>query len=612
MNKSELQQQVFDYFHGTNGVGRNVLKAIELCKKISDGDIYRLYEIGKMYLSVGDVQNAIEYHKKGAELGDTWAMVKIGLIYKFGLHVSCDFEISKYWYKLAADAGNSKAIYQLGLIFHQLNDSANAKKFFEMAYNAGVAAGAYEIGENFSKNNSEAIEWYDKFANAEIFPSFFDDKLQHKIKVENYCAGKNIFLNYYEISSSKNSGLRFGNLLEYYREKIFSEYAHMIEKMSWFYFSSDDKKNIDKIIKYLTRTANLYNNHSSSVNERLGQFYERQKNFDSAIYWYKRSLADKNNFGMTLEKLGKVYCKIGDGFNAAKCFEDAYNEKYFTCAFELGKIYQQGKIISQNAEKAVEWYEKFVRMTDTPYLLRVEIGSAFTRLGEIFLFGQGTKINYAKALEYFLKAIKIFKVTEVCDGYAYFYLGKIYYFGLGVEKNFEKAFENLKESVAWHNPEAIRMLADVYLKNKNSAENPEEFIKLLEGKKDFETIGRLCRGVSPDANPNGMLKDNPDFFGNNPAPSAKKYLIKSAENGNMESAWLLGGEWYKKVFENYKKLLPTDDIKILHRLAMMYDEYGIAVECDAEKKKEFVEKWSDLFPEECFVDERSWNGIDKS
>ena len=384
--------------------------------------------------------------------------------------------------------------------------------------------------------------------------------------------------------------------------------------MSWFYFSSDDKKNIEKIIKYLTRTANLYNNRGNfpSVNDRLGEFYERQKNFDSAIYWYKRSLADKNNLGMTLEKLGKVYCKIGDGFNAAKCFEDAYDEKIFECAFELGKIYQQGKIISQNAEKAVEWYEKFIRMTDAPYLLRTEIGAAFTHLGEIFFFGQGTEIDYAKALEYFFKTIKVFKVTEVCDGYAYYYLGKMYYFGLGVEKNFEKAFENLKESVAWHNPEAIRMLADVYLKNKSSAENPEEFIKLLEEKGDFETIGRLCLGVSRDANPNDMLEDNPDFFGNNPSPSAKKYLIKSAENGNMESAWLLGGEWYKKVFENYQKSLPTDDIKILHRLAMMYDEYGMAVECDAEKMREFVAKWSDLFPEECFVNERTWNGIDKS
>ena len=130
-------------------------------------------------------------------------------------------------------------------------------------------------------------------------------------------------------------------------------------------------------------------------------------------------------------------------------------------------------------------------MTDAPYLLRTEIGAAFTHLGEIFFFGQGIEIDYAKALEYFLKAIKVFKVTEVCDGYAYYYLGKIYYFGLGVEKNFEKAFENLKESVAWHNPEAIRMLADVYLKNKNSAENPAEFIKLLEENGDFETIGRL-------------------------------------------------------------------------------------------------------------------------
>ena len=139
--------------------------------------------------------------------------------------------------------------------------------------------------------------------------------------------------------------------------------------MSWFYFSSDDKKNIEKIIKYLTRSANIYN--FSSINDRLGEFYERQKNFDSAIYWYKRSLADKNNLGMTLKNLGKIY-----------------------------------------------------------------------------------------------------------------------YFGLGVEKNFEKAFENLKESVAWHNHEEIRMLADVYLK-KNSAENPAEFIKLLE--EILEIIPRLLQ-----------------------------------------------------------------------------------------------------------------------
>lgn len=127
MNKSELQQQIFDYFHGTNDVEKNVPKAIELCKKIADGDIYRLYEIGKMYLAVGDVQNAIEYHKKGVELSDTWAMVKIGLLYKCGLYIPCDLETSKYWYQLAAGAGNSKAMYQLGLIYQELKDSANAK-----------------------------------------------------------------------------------------------------------------------------------------------------------------------------------------------------------------------------------------------------------------------------------------------------------------------------------------------------------------------------------------------------------------------------------------------------------------------------------------------------
>ena len=170
--------------------------------------------------------------------------------------------------------------------------------------------------------------------------------------------------------SSKNSERRFGNLLEYYRERILTAYSYMIEKMIWTYFVYGDEKNIEKIIKYLTRTANFYDNRGTfpNITNRLGGFYERNKIFDLAIYWYKRSLADKNNLGMTLKKLVKVYCKIGDSFNAAKCFEDAYDEKIFECAFELGKIYQQGKIISQNAEKSVEWYEKFVRMTDTLYL----------------------------------------------------------------------------------------------------------------------------------------------------------------------------------------------------------------------------------------------------
>ena len=113
MNNSELQYQVFSYFHGVNGE-RNTLKAIEICKEIAaDGDIYRLYELGTMYLSIVDVKNSIEYYKKGAEHGDNWAMVKLGSLYYAGYYVAKNFELAKYWYKLAADNGNTKALFCL-------------------------------------------------------------------------------------------------------------------------------------------------------------------------------------------------------------------------------------------------------------------------------------------------------------------------------------------------------------------------------------------------------------------------------------------------------------------------------------------------------------------
>ena len=330
-----------------------------------------------------------------------------------------------------------------------MNDYDNAKKYFEFAYNSGVPAGAYELGQIFSENENLAIEWYEKFANAGIFPSYFEDKLQHKI---NTC---------YYFNDKISFSLECESIVDWYRSRILENYAYMLVKMSDTYIKSENPQNVAKGVKYLKDAANICNSFEAA--DKLGAFYKKQKNFDMAIYWYTRKSFNSNSYvsSSALVERGKIFCEINDGFKAIKDFEDAYNLGYEEIAFEIAQIYQQGKITPQNAEKAVEWYNKFVRMKDTPYLFREEIGTAFSRIGEIFFNGEGIAVDYEKALEYFLKAVAIFEVTEVCDGYAYYYLGKMYYSGYGVEKNFDKAIAFLKESVAFQNPKAIDLLGAV-------------------------------------------------------------------------------------------------------------------------------------------------------
>ena len=159
-------------------------------------------------------------------------------------------------------------------------------------------------------------------------------------------------------------------------------------------------------------------------------------------------------------------------------------------------------------------------------------------------------------------------------------------------------------------------MAEIYLQEKDAAEIPDYFIKLLEEKGDFDIIGKLYLGIDYGS---GMLELNSEFFPSNDE-LAKKYLIKSAENGNINSAWLLGKyyknycggdkneseKWYKKVFKNYQSTLPTNDIKILHHLEQMYT-YGQGTEIDRLKAKELAEKWATLFPAECLVEELKWH-----
>jgi TPR repeat protein len=79
-------------------------------------------------------------YEKAAALGNTNAMVDLGIMYENGRGVSRDFEQARKWYEQAAALGNAAAMYNLGLLYQNaLRDSAQARKWYEKAAALGDA-----------------------------------------------------------------------------------------------------------------------------------------------------------------------------------------------------------------------------------------------------------------------------------------------------------------------------------------------------------------------------------------------------------------------------------------------------------------------------------------
>ena len=86
---------------------------------------------------------ALRAAQSGAELGDSVAMLILGLLHFEGRAVSRDYKAALRWWRASADLGNNKAQNNIGLIFHEgLGVEKNYKeaaKRFELSASRGEA-----------------------------------------------------------------------------------------------------------------------------------------------------------------------------------------------------------------------------------------------------------------------------------------------------------------------------------------------------------------------------------------------------------------------------------------------------------------------------------------
>lgn len=186
-------------------------------------------------------------------------------------------------------------------------------------------------------------------------------------------------------------------------------------------------------------------------------------------------------------QIGINYEELEKYPQAIKYFDLASKGGHSNAQFKLGNIYYEGKKATRNIDEAFHYYKLSSRWNK----------DASFKVAQMYLKGDGIKIDFKKALEYFIKAneqghldteyyigliyassstdlnlnykeaIKWWKISvEKKDERAQYNLGILYHNGNGTKKDFEKAFELYNDSIANGNNSAYYNIGLMYYKGE--------------------------------------------------------------------------------------------------------------------------------------------------
>lgn len=150
---------------------------------------------------------------------------------------------------------------------------------------------------------------------------------------------------------------------------------------------------------------------------------------------------------------------------------------------DLGKLYSTEKLGAKEEEKSSAFYKEALQgfMEIEPYadfmfpyepkykgqvMKPVDMRSyVWYRIGKMLCYGLGTKQDYEKAFEWFLKS------AHEGNKFAQYSLANLYYYGNGVEKDLSQAFWWYRKSSEQGQPYASYAVAQMYSKGEYVAEN---------------------------------------------------------------------------------------------------------------------------------------------
>lgn len=137
---------------------------------------------------------------------------------------------------------------------------------------------------------------------------------------------------------------------------------------------------------------------------------------------------------------------------AFELFEALAKKGYSEAQFNVGMMYDFGRGVALNDNKAAYWYRKAAEQG---------LSEAQYNLGLMYNEGEGVPKSYTQAVLWYRKA------AEQNDGEAQYKLSVMYVLGDGVTKNYTKAIHWARSSASLGNPDAQLHLGNLYKKRGN-------------------------------------------------------------------------------------------------------------------------------------------------
>ena len=127
---------------------------------------YRLFEKACSEWDRGNLESAFELFSQAAVAGDESCQLNLGYFYDYGLHVTQDKKLARYWYHQAYLQGAAHAASNIATIYRDDHDYRRMVWWFRAAVRMGDGdalleiARCYESGCGVSRDRKRALEYY--------------------------------------------------------------------------------------------------------------------------------------------------------------------------------------------------------------------------------------------------------------------------------------------------------------------------------------------------------------------------------------------------------------------------------------------------------------------
>jgi TPR repeat protein len=152
----------------------------DLKKAAEAGDIEAMIRLGTFYLNdlKPDYLEALRWFRRAAEMGNAFAMERLGGMHRDGYGVKQDYQQAMAWYRKAMDGGDLAAIASIGWMhYHGMGipkNHAEALKWYRKAAEKGGHEGMNNLGHMYrfglggvKKDIAKAIDWFRRAAEKE-------------------------------------------------------------------------------------------------------------------------------------------------------------------------------------------------------------------------------------------------------------------------------------------------------------------------------------------------------------------------------------------------------------------------------------------------------------